>query len=423
MRRPALLLCAISLVLTLLLSMPLWSAGQPQETAPASQAAPSPPVVPTASGRPHVEPDVASALILQKGPIKYPDAARSAGIEGTVVLKVVVSESGDVKEVTVVSGDPTLAQAATESVRQWKYKPYTVGGTPSEMETQVGVAFHVKGRTQIAAPPLGSFRDNAYANEYFSIYYPLARGWVRETEVMRKKVAGEDKPTTYVLLAAVRIPERYDPAVADSSFTVLATAPPGASGDDCRRHLEAGANELRASKEGSLKGDITPFQTGGHDFLRGDFQYSRAVPNSTTLCAAAKDYLLLWNFGAPSRRAVDEAIATLSAMTTVVPAPPATESKPEIHVAKGLQAGNLIKKVPPVYPLMARRVGLQGTVRMKAVISKEGDVIDLEVLEGPIELVVSAVDAVREWKYRPYVLAGQPIAVQTEITVNYQLSR
>jgi protein TonB len=59
---------------------------------------------------------------------------------------------------------------------------------------------------------------------------------------------------------------------------------------------------------------------------------------------------------------------------------------------------------------------------MSAVISKSGDVVDLEVLDGPIELAVSAVNAVRQWKYRPYVLNGVPVEVRTQITVNYVLS-
>ena len=52
-----------------------------------------------------------------------------------------------------------------------------------------------------------------------------------------------------------------------------------------------------------------------------------------------------------------------------------------------------------------------------------GDVADIEVIAGPIELVVSAVNAVRKWKYRPYLLKGEPVAVQTQLTVNYVLSR
>jgi TonB family protein len=152
-----------------------------------AQSQPSPPNSPStaaAARRVQVDADTASALVVQKAPIKYPDAARNAGIQGTVVLKVVVGSSGDVQEVTVVSGDPALAQAAADAVKQWKYKPYLAEGLSAEVETQVSINFQIKAPSQPAAPPLGRFRDDAYSNDYFGIFYPLSRDWVRETDVM-----------------------------------------------------------------------------------------------------------------------------------------------------------------------------------------------------------------------------------------------
>lgn len=58
---------------------------------------------------------------------------------------------------------------------------------------------------------------------------------------------------------------------------------------------------------------------------------------------------------------------------------------------------------------------------MRVVISRTGDVEDVEVLDGPIELAVSAVNAVRQWKYRPYIMKGEAVKVNAEITVNYGL--
>ncbi len=92
------------------------------------------------------------------------------------------------------------------------------------------------------------------------------------------------------------------------------------------------------------------------------------------------------------------------------------------RVAQGVSQSLILKKVPPVYPQQAKYARIQGSVVMSAVISKSGDVVDLEVLDGPIELAVSAVNAVRQWKYRPYVLNGEPVEVRTQITVNYVLS-
>jgi TonB family protein len=83
--------------------------------------------------------------------------------------------------------------------------------------------------------------------------------------------------------------------------------------------------------------------------------------------------------------------------------------------------GLLIKKVNPIYPDDARAAYIQGTVVLRAEISKAGDITDLELVDGPIELAGSAVAAVRQWKYKPYLLLGQPVTVDTQIQVNYQL--
>ena len=80
-----------------------------------------------------------------------------------------------------------------------------------------------------------------------------------------------------------------------------------------------------------------------------------------------------------------------------------------------------MKKVAPIYPNEARANYIQRTVILKAQISKEGNIANLELLSGPIELAGSAVDAVRRWKYRPYLLYGVPVDVDTQIQVNYQL--
>ena len=128
---------------------------------------------------------------------------------------------------------------------------------------------------QVDVPPsLGTFRDDAYANDYFGIYYPLSRDWVRETDLVRSKIAAErNRRGTYVLLAAVHIPQTHASLRADSSFNVLAVSRPGASLQDCKQSLEAMASELESQKEGQQKGDLRQFTIAGHDFYRGDFEY------------------------------------------------------------------------------------------------------------------------------------------------------
>jgi protein TonB len=85
--------------------------------------------------------------------------------------------------------------------------------------------------------------------------------------------------------------------------------------------------------------------------------------------------------------------------------------------------GNLIHKVEPRYPVIAQQVGIQGTVVIRALISRTGNIERAQVESGQALLTAAALAAVREWKYRPYYLNGEPVEVETEITVNFILHR
>lgn len=87
-----------------------------------------------------------------------------------------------------------------------------------------------------------------------------------------------------------------------------------------------------------------------------------------------------------------------------------------------MMEGNLILRVQPDYPSLARQVRVQGQVVLRAIISREGTIEKLHVLSGHPMLVQAAVDAVRQWRYRPYVLNGEPVEVETEVKVNFVLS-
>ena len=84
--------------------------------------------------------------------------------------------------------------------------------------------------------------------------------------------------------------------------------------------------------------------------------------------------------------------------------------------------GNLIHRVQPEYPPLARQARIQGTVVLQAVISREGRIENLQVLSGHPLLVPAALAAVRQWRYRPYSLNDQPVEVETQITVNFTLT-
>jgi TonB family protein len=229
--------------------------------------------------RVRVSAGVETGLLQSKVDPVYPPLARQARIQGQVILQVIISKTGDVENVQLVSGHPMLAPAAIEAVKQWKYRPYLLNGEPVIVETQVQVNF--------------ALSDN-----------PPAQG-----------VAG-DQP-----------------------------------------------------------GGIAPGQGG----------VIGSIVSSTP--------------GDTNRDAVPQ----------------------RVRISSGVAQGLLEHKVKPVYPPDARDQRIQGVVTLQAIIDKEGNVANLQLISGHPLLAPSAIEAVKQWKYRPYLLNGNPLEVDTQIQVNFTL--
>ncbi len=105
------------------------------------------------------------------------------------------------------------------------------------------------------------------------------------------------------------------------------------------------------------------------------------------------------------------------------PAAPADVRPQTLHrvVVTHLESAMLIRRVEPVYPALARQIHREGQVELHAVISTDGTIQSLQVVSGDALFLQSAEDAVRQWRYRPTVLNGQPVEIETYITVIYTL--
>jgi TonB family protein len=224
---------------------------------------------------------VMQGLLMKKVSPVYPPLARQARIQGTVVLKVQISKSGDVVIMQLVSGHPMLAPAAIEAVKQWKYDPFLLNGEAVEVETTVRVNF------------------------------------------------------------------------------VLADKPPaeGVAGD----------------------------APGG-------------VPSGQT----------------------DGVIGGIVSNTPGDQTHPATPQR--VRVSLRVSQGLLVTKVPPQYPADARDQHIQGVVLLKVNIDKEGNVYKVQLISGHPLLAPAAIEAVKQWKYKPYLLSGTPVEVETQVTVNFTLT-
>jgi TonB family protein len=263
---------AALLIALICLQRPLVAAQEPSQSPkdsnsnPAAAADQKPPGETSAASLP----DSKGVEVLASKRADYPMEAREKQIQGEVIVKVTISETGKVELAEVISGDPILARAALEAAKKWTFKPFIKNGKPVKVATRIPFDFAFKGK------------------------------------IMEKGISGDRSTTT---------------------------------------------------------------------------DLPRSAPNPSTSGAA------------PSR----------------------------VRVSAGVVQGLLIHQVAPVYPEEARRKRIDGVILLQAIIDKEGRIADLKLISGPTELAPAAIGAVQQWRYRPYLLNGQPVEVQTQIQVNFTL--
>jgi len=93
-----------------------------------------------------------------------------------------------------------------------------------------------------------------------------------------------------------------------------------------------------------------------------------------------------------------------------------------VRISQGVTKGLLIHRVEPTYPMLAKQARVQGEVVLSAIINTNGEIQNLQLVSGHPMLVPEAIAAVRQWRYKPYLLNGQPVEVETTITVIFSLS-
>jgi len=111
-----------------------------------------------------------------------------------------------------------------------------------------------------------------------------------------------------------------------------------------------------------------------------------------------------------------------SVLSSVNTAAPKIAVPQRVRVSQGVSTGLLIRKVQPNYPPLAKQARIQGQVVLQAEISKDGTIQNLQLISGHPMLAPAAIEAVKQWRYKPYLLNGEPVAVETQVVVNFSLS-
>jgi len=312
---------------------------------------------------------VMQALLVHKVRPQYPTEP-SVRIRGTVVLRAVIGKEGDVENLQLVSGNPMLVGAAIDAVRQWKYRPYLLNGIPATVET----AIHV----DLAPPEQSAPQGNApetisgtvevpsetvqglIVRKVAPLYPPLARqariqGTVVLTIVISKD--GDVRDTKLVsghpMLAPAAIEAvkqwRYKPYIADNQPLELATTV-----------------QIKFMIAGGPDGEVPRARADWHLSLHGP-QFMR--------------------------------------------------------VSEDVMRGLLDEKVDPEYPADAKEKHIEGTVVLNVDVDDDGNVGRVELVSGHPVLAAAAMDAVLQWKYRPFVSNGAPMAVETTVQVKFALTK
>ncbi len=324
------------------------------------------------SDAPGVAVDLGGSRLMHRSGVEYPAAAIAKGVQGTVVAQVKLDANGEVTDASILSGPDELRKAVLESVLNWHFYKDAAGGT-----RQVGVTFELPPSTGVA----GGVGTGVSGGVGTGINGGVGAG-----------VGGGARS--------------YGP-----NGTVIAD------------QLIVDNNELYTSSSSVLKSIAV---SGLSDQAKADLLARLPVHEGDTLPAnisSVMEKVAQVVKGFDEHLHVGVGIHNGIAQMQISPEENFSfGTSKRVEVGSNAQALQLISKVDPVYPPLAKQAQIQGTVVLSTLIGKDGRVQNLKVVSGHPLLVQAALDAVRNWAYQPTLLNGEPVEVKTSIQVNFALS-
>jgi periplasmic protein TonB len=214
------------------------------------------------------------------------------------------------------------------------------------------------------------------------------------------------------------------PPIVETQTSDLQTAVPP-SLENQKTEIQKPAKSAKPEKHPAK--EIAPGKESKEDALAENTLPASASP------AAPQPIVIKSDNGKPTPKPAENADAPAPAvsMTGIAPSgealpklDPAVTATPVLQrlvISQGVSRGLLVKAVQPVYPPTALAMRVEGSVQLMATIAKTGSISEVKAVSGDKELARAALDAVKQWKYKPYLLNGEPVEIQTQITVNFKL--
>ena len=289
---------------------------------------------------------------------RYSYGALISRVEGDVTLELTLDEGGNVVDARAVSGPVELRQEAVRWALDWRYDP----SVQSARNVVATVSFRLP-----SEDPHVTFPLLALPGLLDSADFPPA------SLVLRSVQSADLDPPNPALQA--RLESYIGRSLADASLAE-------AIHSDIVNATEAGASYY------ATRAYVAPRADGAVLLVRRPSPVERA----------------------PTDR-----------LPRVVPTEPPPISK-RIRVGGAVQKERLIKQVQPEYPALARQAGIQGSVELSVILTHEGAVQAVEVLSGHPLLIPAAIEAVKQWRYRPTLLNGVPVEVETQVSINFSIA-
>jgi periplasmic protein TonB len=269
--------------------------------------------------------------------------------------------------------------------------------------------------------------------------YALWMQWIRSS--------GAATPFTHVAVPQVKAPAVVPQAapsaapVSDSSATPSATSSVPSSSPD-----SAPASPSSVAAKPASDSDTSPAENTEAAPVHPSKATTKAdtakpapapTPNKPAAKVAAPAIVMKNNLSQPAAKPASSPDAPAPSLTGIAPADnggslsnlmggQSTAPAPvleTLNVSQGISQGMLVKRPQPIYPARALQMRVEGVVELMATVSKTGDISAVKILSGDPGLARSAVDAVKQWKYKPYLLNGDPVEIQTQITLNFKLPK
>jgi len=357
----------------------------------------------------------AGGSVLHRGSVSYPPSALMKRVQGVVTVEATVDSTGNVVDTRVLSGSMELRRAAQQSVLTWHFAMDT-----SSTTRQVKVNFDLTGVPEasftqltgsVLAPPAMDAASRAEAEAKVSALRSQITEQAKQMQDPAKTQDPAKRQETMAKLSEMQ-----------ATMNALQTrmGPPTMEGRRLNQINVQGLNDTMRndlmSRLGVHVGD-TMNSAALERVRKAAMEFDEHMQVGTMYGKDNEVSLMLMMPGARAGGAVGSGPSVGFASTEPKPNVPG-----RITIGGNVQSAKLIRQPKPVYPPLAKQARISGVVHLAAIISKEGQVIDLKVISGHPLLIPSALEAVQQWVYQQTLLNGEPVEVSTQIDVNYTLS-